>query len=776
MEQSSNDGQPLPDAAAASAPAVKQLFLDAIAIDDRAGREAFVREACQGDGELEARLRSLLDAHGTESTLLNVPLIEQTTFQIPIDEPGDSLEQHVFIGPYELIRELGEGGFGVVWEVQQHEPISRRVALKLLRRDWIGFASGSAATREALARFHDEQKALARLHHPGIAQVYDAGVVDAGNHAGQPYYAMELVAGGETVPAYCDRRKLSLPDRVALFADIADAVHHAHTRGVLHRDLKPANILVAEDTSDDEPVARPKIIDFGIAQVHDESADRAIHTRPGNAMGTPLYAAPEQLAGNDADTRSDVFSLGAVLYELLTSLPPRQRQPASALLTPTQVKLQPMSKRLAAESSEKQGEIAGRRHLRPDEMRRKLSGELHWIVQQATADEPEDRYQSAAAMAADLRRWLRGEPLLAAPPGRLYLAKKFIARHRAAVAASVVVLMSVVGGTLAAGVSLWREAQAATEARHQAEVAQAVTAFFTEDVLAAAKPSPRQGEGTDVTLREVLDAAAAELASHTGRVDDSTRLRDEPQVRSAIQASLGDTYAALGDFTKAVHHFRLALAAHEATDQSGIVASEREGVILSGLGSALHNDGHLDEAARVLRQSTDLLARHLPGNDARRLLATQRLASCLSDLGHHGDAEQVLTTALAELESAGGLGDLKSLEATRLVRHQRAMQMAAAGDFDGIERLYRAQLDDCRRLRGTDDMQTLSTQVRLGEYLLAAGNDPAASEQLLLDAIDRLTRIAGADHPTTLDAGELLELARDRQRERQNEDGLDSPQ
>ena len=741
----------------------KRLFLSAVAFDSTAERRAYLEEACEGDAALLDRVNRLLDAHEMDDALLDsVPRRlgepDDATF-----EGGEGLRGPTSggaIGPYRLRRELGEGGFGVVWEAEQVEPIRRRVALKLLRRDWIGFAAGSRAANESLARFRAEQQALARLRHEGIAQVYDAGVVSDGPHAGQPYYAMELVVGGLPLPEYCDRRRLDLRDRIDLLTRAADAVQHAHTRGVLHRDLKPANVLVP--SGDEHPAegaanaAWPKVIDFGIAKICDktvESEDATLlQTQPGMALGTPLYAAPEQLAGGEADTRSDVFSLGAMLYELIAGMPARggsqhQAAPASELA--------PMSRRYLAMTEADQADLASRRCIARELLRRELRGELDWIVTKATAYEPERRYQSAASLAADLRHWLDGEAVHAAPPGLMYQARKVIGRHRRAFAAAAVAILSIGIGLAAGAVGLVREAHAAKESQRQADIARSVTAFLTDDLLAAAKPSPNEGQGRDVTVREVLDLAADKLDAQD-KAAPSKSLPD-PLVTSAIRKSLGDTYVALGHFDLGVVQLQKAVSLRETI---GRVDDEGHALLLSSLGHALDNAERPEEAVVTLRQSRSLFRRLRSGHDAERLLAAQRLAAAMTRCGQYVEASQVLDEALAALNESGGGLDADSLVTTRLIRHQRALQLAMEGELDKVEELYRAQLADSRRVLGPDDLQTLQTQIRLAEYLLAGGAKPAEAERLLADAIPRLTNVAGEDHPNTADARELLQIAR----------------
>ena len=395
---------------------------------------------------------------------------------------SESLPAH--IGPYRILRELGSGGMGSVYLAEQAEPIRRQVALKVVK---LGMD-----TREVVARFRGERRALARMSHPHIAQVFDAGITDEG----RPYFVMEYVSG-RSLTSFCDQRQLPTAERVRLLTTVCRAVQHAHDRGLIHRDLKPSNILV----STHEGTIVPKVIDFGIAKATATDDGTALEpvslqTRADQVLGTPEYMSPEQMfsGGVDVDTRTDVYSLGVTLYELLCGELPfdsRRLRGAGrdelARILQDELPTQP-SKRLSQVGGAALSARGGERTV----VQRAVAGELDWITLKALAKRREDRYPSALALAEDLERWLANEPVLAAPPGRTYRLRKFVRRHRVAVTASSAVLVSLV-------VALLVSLSATSEAR-QAERA-------TTDALVAAKAAE---ERTQQALQDVLAAQQRE--------------------------------------------------------------------------------------------------------------------------------------------------------------------------------------------------------------------------------------------------------------------------
>src|SRR4249919_1988156 len=343
------------------------------------------------------------------------------------------------VGPFKILKKLGEGGFGAVFEAEQEEPIRRRVALKVIK---LGMD-----THEVIARFEAERQALAMMDHPHIATVLDAGATASG----RPYFVMELV-DGEPISTFCDRHGLPIVERLKLFEQVCAAVQHAHSKGIIHRDLKPNNVLVS--LHDGKPFA--KVIDFGIAKATSgRLTDRTLQTELNQVMGTPLYMSPEQAAGSaDIDTRSDIYSLGVMLYELLTgSTPVDSRSLRSALFAEIQRLIcevePPLPSARLAQTTGANPAVASSRASGARQLSRMVQGELDWIVMKALEKERSRRYETANGLAMDLRRYLAAEPVLAAPPSASYRLRKFVRRNKGTVAAGSLIAASLIAGIVA---------------------------------------------------------------------------------------------------------------------------------------------------------------------------------------------------------------------------------------------------------------------------------------------------------------------------------------
>jgi WD40 repeat protein/serine/threonine protein kinase len=435
----------------------KEIFLEALDLPE-GEREGYVRGACAGDDGRIGRVLDLVVAHAGAGAFMSDPTSggapDVTT---PMIEPGDR------IGVYRIVRKLGEGGFGVVFLAEQERPVARPVAIKILK---LGMD-----TRELIARFEAERQALAMMDHPGIATVFDAGATDTG----RPYFVMEHVAG-ESVVGYCDRERMGVAGRLELFERICHAVQHAHQKGVIHRDLKPNNVLVT--VVDGRP--SPKIIDFGIAKaIGAKLTDDTLVTRQWRLLGTPQYMSPEQvsLSQNDADTRTDVYSLGVLLYELLTGVPPfDQERIGSASMAELERIIreeQPArpSARVAAMGVE--GErVARQRATDPVRLRRELRSDLDWVVMRAMEKDRARRYPTAYALAADVRRHLENEAVEAGPPSRTYRTRKLLARHSVAASIAAVIVLVLAAATIVStsmGLAAIRAGRDASEAGERAE-------------------------------------------------------------------------------------------------------------------------------------------------------------------------------------------------------------------------------------------------------------------------------------------------------------------
>jgi len=415
------------------------------------------------------------------------------------------------IGPYRIVRVLGQGGMGVVYEAWQTEPVRRRVALKLIR--------GDLPTVDVIRRFEAERQALAVMEHPNIAKVLDAGSTSAG----QPYFVMEYV-DGLPITEYADRHRLTTEDRLRLFITVCEAIQHAHQKGVIHRDLKPSNILVVDDSG-----GSPRVIDFGVAKAMGvKLTDRTLATEYGALVGTPAYMSPEQAEGTglDVDTRSDIYALGVVLYELLVGRLPVD--PEDLGLIPFLAQLMaggtnpPTPSGRVSTLSDEAVDVSRRRRTSPRELSRRLSGDLDWIVMKAMAHERERRYETANGLALDLRRYLRNELVLARPPTTRYRMGKFVRRNRTGVLAGAIAVVLLIVGTFTTAIGMVRARRAEARAVDEAATAAQVAAFM-ESLFQGTDPSRTLGQ--EVTLGDVLDDGAA-------------RIREELAGQPVVQARL----------------------------------------------------------------------------------------------------------------------------------------------------------------------------------------------------------------------------------------------
>jgi non-specific serine/threonine protein kinase/serine/threonine-protein kinase len=490
----------------------KELFLEACELSDRE-RHDFIADACGSDPELRAEVESLFAFHDADATTTQN---RDGGLRLTETEPPTS------IGTYRIIQLVGEGGMGEVYEAEQEHPVRRRVALKLIK--W------GMDTREVVARFDTERQALALMDHPNIAKVFEAGATDEG----RPYFAMEYVRG-IPITEYCDANRLSTSDRLEIFVLVCDAVQHAHRRGVIHRDIKPSNILVT--VHDGRPV--PKIIDFGVAKATSQRlTERTVFTELGQWIGTPEYMSPEQaeMTGLDVDTRTDVYSLGVVLYELLAGVQPFEAD------TLRSAGFDEMRRRIREEDPPRpstrvsslghDSEIAARRRRTdPSTLVRELKGDLDWIVMKALEKDRTRRYGSPADLAADINRHLANLPVEASPPSTTYRLGKFIRRNRIAVAAAAAIVATLVVGIAGTTIGL---VQARREARTAHQVAR-----FMEGIFADLDPSESGGTQSP---EMILDRGVAKIEQE---------LVDQPLVQARLMTTMGFVYLNLGRFDQA---------------------------------------------------------------------------------------------------------------------------------------------------------------------------------------------------------------------------------
>jgi non-specific serine/threonine protein kinase/serine/threonine-protein kinase len=636
-------------------------------------------------------------------------------------------------GAYQLVQKIGEGGMGEVWLAEQTGPIRREVALKVIK--------AGMDTARVVARFEVERQALALMDHPAIARVFDGGATPEG----RPYFVMEYVKG-EPITTYCDRQRLTTQARLDLFAQVCEGVQHAHQKGVIHRDLKPSNVLVT--IQGDRPV--PKIIDFGIAKATAQHlTDRTLFTEFGILIGTPEYMSPEQaeMGALDVDTRTDVYALGVMLYELLTgALPFDRKELREAGLAGIQriirEKQPPRPSTRVTHVGPASTEAARNRQTEPRRLIGQLRGDLDWITMKALEKDRTRRYDTALGLASDVRRHLRHEPVVAGPPSAVYRARKFVRRHWAGVAAAAafVVLLT------ASAAAMYAQAQRTARERDRAQLAmrraERINAFVV-GMLGSADP---RVSGRDVTVASVLDAAF-------GRVEGE--LAGQPEVRAGVLATLGTTYEGLGLYAPARQCLRAALdaaiAAHGPEHLEVVRALDR-------LAAVAESGGDLREAERLGREALAMLGRlgETAGPDAAQVKGN--LAVILSRLGRGAEAEALYR---------------ETLEVRRRLHGDRSAEVAATlnnlgvllgerGDWAGAEPLHREALDAIRAVRGLEHPEVAAALNTLGG-VLEAKNDLAGAERLYRESLAMRRQLLGPEHPdTTRSMYALAYLLRDR--------------
>ncbi|MCK6445576.1 MAG: serine/threonine-protein kinase [Planctomycetes bacterium] len=726
-------------------PDLESIFHAARAIGDAAERRAYLDGACRGNATLRMRVDALLAAEARMDSDFLAPKTRSDV--VDGETPG------ALVGRYKLLQQIGEGGFGVVWMAEQKEPVKRRVALKIIK---LGMD-----TKQVVARFEQERQALALMDHPNIAKVFDAGATSTG----RPYFVMELVKGMPIVE-YCDQEKLDTHARLGLFVDVCRAIQHAHHKGIIHRDIKPSNVLVT--LHDGRPV--PKVIDFGIAKAtSSELTTLTLFTEHRQMIGTPAYMSPEQaeMSGLDIDTRSDVYSLGVLLYELLTGTTPFDIREllelglAEMLRIIREVEPHKPSTRVST-SGDATSKAAERRRVDPRRFGATLRGELDWIVMRCLEKDRTRRYDTATSLALDVERFLAGEAISAAPPSAAYRARKWLRRNRAFATAGSLVLLALVGGLVA---TLW-QARIAAEGRDAALVAResesnarkradaaalaesaaralaesnaaradAVNAFLT-DMLGAANVREL---GRTATIAQALDVAAARVGNaFVGR----------PEVEAEVRRAVVRTYLSLGELEKAAPQLDVVLQLDRRVHGE---QSKEYATSLGQRGFLQYMRGEHEAAVGSYAQAATL-AEKAGGAPQLALMLRGESALPLMRLQRNDDAMSILRETLAA--SRDLLGNEHG-DVLRLV-NGLAVALHGAGRLNEAEALYREAYETGLRLHGADDPDTLIPQANLGMVLQTLGKF-AEADALLRAARVRIEEVFGADHPKTGDTAKAL--------------------
>jgi non-specific serine/threonine protein kinase/serine/threonine-protein kinase len=522
------------------------------------------------------------------------------------------------IGPYRVLELLGRGGMGSVYLAEQTAPIRRRVAIKL--------TNPRSNTDVALRRFDAERQALALMNHPNIAQVYDAGT----SEAGEPFFVMEHVAGNPLID-YCDDHRIDVRGRLELMLAVCDGVHHAHQKGVIHRDLKPSNILV---TTNGEPV--PKIIDFGIAKALDEPLTDATLMTGDRLLGTPAYMSPERIkVGGDIDVRADIYSLGVMLYELLTGELPFEMEDsgyyeiASRVLTEDPAR---PSDRVTTFDRARLSEVAQERSTDGTGLGRRLRGDLDWITMKAMEKDRGRRYDSAAALAADIRRHLKREPVEAGPPSKAYRMARFIQLHTVAVISAAVVVLALLAGIVGTTVQARRANREAERANQEAAAAEQVSDFLV-GLFRVSDPSEALGE--TITAREILDRGAEKI---------NADLADQPHIQARLQETMGEVYNGLGLFDASEELF---IAAYETERELHDEPHLHLVEALSALGRLYHWKGNFPAAEGYLRQAREM-SEALELGDS--VTMAERISALGGVVGQQGRFEEAIALQLSAVE------------------------------------------------------------------------------------------------------------------------------
>jgi serine/threonine protein kinase/tetratricopeptide (TPR) repeat protein len=703
-------------------------------------RSAYLDRTCADDDALRQRIETLLGALERAAPLLREPPPTLPSFGRPslqpAEKPGDRIDR------YKLLEQIGEGGCGVVYVAEQEEPVRRRVALKVIK---LGMD-----TKQIIARFDAERQALAMMDHPNIAKVLDGGATETG----RPYFVMELVHGIK-ITDYCDQNQLAPRERLDLFIQVCRAIQHAHQKGIIHRDIKPSNILVTLH----DGVAVPKVIDFGIAKAtQGRLTDQTVYTAFEQFIGTPAYMSPEQaeMSGLDIDTRSDIYSLGVLLYELLTGKTPfdakkllaagldemrrtiREVEPIkpSTRLTQEVGRVAPRAPSSRENSSESGAHGVTRPTSQPSTLNSQqlkdlihlLRGDLDWIVMKCLEKDRTRRYETANGLATDIARHLSNEPIVARPPSKLYRFQKSVQRNKLAFGAATAVALALVTG-FAASTAMFFKTQAEKKKAQTAAAKSEQVAQFLKDMLEGVGPSVALGRDT-VMLQEILNETAERL---------SLSLTNQPEIEGELRNTLGRVYFELGQYQKAeaMHRDALALYRKQLGGENLFVAES-----LDGVANAVWKQGRSTEAETLYREALAMRRKLLGREHPDIAHSLHSLANALLGVRKLKEAEALYREALAMQTKL--LGD-KSAEVTGSLVGL-ALVLMGEGKLGEAETKLREALKIQRELFGDQHPHVAWTLFDLGATLHRQGK-LAEAETVAREALAMRRNLLGGEHP-----------------------------
>jgi eukaryotic-like serine/threonine-protein kinase len=673
-------------------------------------RGEFLDRACGSEQALRAELDSLLAVEVNAAFLQSPPQ--------GIGAGGALVDGEVFAERFQLIRKLGEGGMGQVWLADQLSPVRRPVALKLIK--------AGMYDEVVVQRFQAERQSLAMMDHPTIAKVFDAGTTPQG----QPYFVMEYVPG-LPITDYCDQHKFSISQRLALFIQVCEGVQHAHQKAIIHRDIKPANILVIE--VDGKPT--PRIIDFGLSKmITPQGEDQTLVTRLGHFLGTPGYMSPEQINPDvqDIDTRTDVYSLGVVLYVLLTGLAPfetgqRPKQPLEELLQKLRTEEPPFPSTKVRTDRNTSTASADARGTQPGQLISLLRGDLDWIAMKALERDRGRRYGTPSELAADLRRHLNHEPVMARPASSGYRLRMYVRRHRLAVGVGAGLMVLLAAFSVLQGLELRRTTLERDRANRERDRATRITDFMSGMFNVS---DPGEARGNSVTAREILDKASTDV---------TTGLSKDPEIQSEMMRIMALTYTNLGLYGRA-HD----LAQRALNIRLSVLGADNAKTLesMTQLGWIMNQEGHFPEAEQLERKA---LAgeRHVLGEEAPLTLESMDHLARIVGLQDRYDEEEKLSRAVVEIGTRR-LGPENSQVLQAMANLGIALWNEAR--YVEAEQQFRQVITVGRRVLGPDHPLILASTGDLGLVLWRQGR-MAEAEQLFRETLAESQRVLGTEHP-----------------------------